>query len=198
MYFTNCNLDNDNNKCYYRRAFEPVKFSSLTEEEKKRLIIFTVDILNPIVVVKFVDDLVDHSIGKYNEDKAILYINQILINSPDTNLFSYELYSFIYRMLFLGAYKKRPFIPNKGKIFNAVIKRNQVNSEEMATRISYLALLEELFLLDKYYALIMMHNNLLLNYIGQINKQLTKKQLDGRFDTSIDETRLIDGAGRKR
>lgn len=200
MYFTNCNLDNDNNKCYYRRAFEPVKFSSLTEDEKKRLIIFTVDILDPIVVVKFVDDIVDHSIGKYDEDKSILYINFILMNTPDTNLYSYELYSFIYRMLFLGAYKTQPTIPQKGKIHKSVKKKKKENSKEGIIKTSYQALLDELRLLEQYYAIIMLHNNLLLAYIEQIHHQLATNKLPNEsiHDICLDETKHIEGSGRKR
>ena len=96
MTFTNQIEINEKDICYYRKAYSPEVFETLSLEEKHSLIAFTVEEFSSDVSVAYSDELCDE-IGVLTEQDILLINNHMFVQSKKT--YSLELYLFLYTTL---------------------------------------------------------------------------------------------------
>lgn len=109
MTFTNQIEINEKDICYYRKAYSPEVFETLSLEEKHSLIAFTVEELSSDVSVAYSDELCDE-IGVLTEQDILLINKHMLMQSQ--NPYSLELYLFLYTTLMKRfVARKKSFVP---------------------------------------------------------------------------------------
>ena len=109
MTFTNQIDTNEKNTCYYRKAYSPEVFKTLSLDEKRSLIAFTVGEFSSDVEVAYAADLGDE-IGSLTEQDILMINNAMLLKSNQT--YSLELYLFIYNTLMKRfVARKKNFVP---------------------------------------------------------------------------------------
>ena len=119
MTFTNQIDKNEKDTCYYRKAYSPEVFKTLSLEEKRSLIAFTVEEFSSDVDVAYSDELGDE-IGILTE-QDVLVINNTIFIKPHKE-YSLELYLFLYTVLM------KRFVARK-KSFVPVIEESYVNKK---------------------------------------------------------------------
>ena len=109
MIFTNQIEKNEKDTCYYRKAYSPEVFETLSLEEKRSLIAFTVEEFSSDVNVAYADELGDE-IGILTEQDVLL-INNTMFIKPHKG-YSLELYLFLYTVLMKRfVARKKSFVP---------------------------------------------------------------------------------------
>ena len=108
---------NEEDVCYYRKAYSPEVFDMLSIDEKHSLIAFTVEEFSNDVVVAYSDKLCNE-IGVWTEQDVLLINSNMLLKSSKT--YSLELYLFLYSVLM------KRFIARK-KNFVPVIEESYIN-----------------------------------------------------------------------
>lgn len=112
MIFTNNPNDHGGQKCYYKFAFSDTIFSTLSDVDKSRLVLYTAQTIQSKIKVSFVDFKTNcDKIGEYNAKYNRLYINNLVLIHNMDPMFSYDLYSFIV----LTLNNKKKIIKNKNK-----------------------------------------------------------------------------------
>ena len=109
MTFTNQIEENKGDVCYYRKAFFPSVFETLSLDEKRALIAFAVEELSGDIDVMYSDGL-GSEIGVLT-GQDVLLINTDLLLKP-TRAYSLKLYVFIFSVLvtrFIS--RKKSFVP---------------------------------------------------------------------------------------
>ena len=119
MTFTNQIEINEKDICYYRKAYSPEVFETLSLEEKHSLIAFTVEEFSSDVSVAYSDELCDE-IGVLTEQDILLINNHMFVQSQKP--YSLELYLFLYTTLM------KRFVARK-KSFVPVIEESYVNKK---------------------------------------------------------------------
>ena len=119
MTFTNQIEINEKDICYYRKAYSPEIFETLSLEEKHSLIAFTVEEFSSDVSVAYSDELCDE-IGVLTEQDVLLINNNMFLQSPKP--YSLELYLFLYNTLM------KRFVARK-KNFVPVIEESYINKK---------------------------------------------------------------------
>lgn len=119
MTFTNQIEINEKDICYYRKAYSPEVFETLSLEEKHSLIAFTVEEFSSDVSVAYSDELCDE-IGVLTEQDILLINNNMFVQSKKP--YSLELYLFLYTTLM------KRFVARK-KSFVPVIEESYVNKK---------------------------------------------------------------------
>lgn len=119
MTFTNQIEINEKDICYYRKAYSPEIFKTLSLEEKHSLIAFTVEEFSSDVSVAYSDELCDE-IGVLTEQDILLINNQMFMQSKKP--YSLELYLFLYTTLM------KRFVARK-KSFVPVIEESYINKK---------------------------------------------------------------------
>ena len=119
MTFTNQIEINEKDTCYYRKAYSPEVFETLSLDEKHSLIAFTVEEFSSDVSVAYSDELCDE-IGVLTEQDILLINNHMFVQSKKT--YSLELYLFLYTTLM------KRFVARK-KSFVPVIEESYVNKK---------------------------------------------------------------------
>ena len=117
MTFTNQIEINEKDICYYRKAYSPEVFETLSLDEKHSLIAFTVEEFSNDVSVAYSDELCDE-IGVLTEQDILLINKHMFVQSKKT--YSLELYLFLYTTLM------KRFVARK-KSFVPVIEESYVN-----------------------------------------------------------------------
>lgn len=109
MTFTNQIEINEKDICYYRKAYSPEVFETLSLDERRSLVAFTVEEFSSDVSVAYSDELCDE-IGVLTEQDVLLINNNMFLQSPKP--YSLELYLFLYNTL-MKRYvaRKKNFIP---------------------------------------------------------------------------------------
>lgn len=109
MTFTNQFEKTEKNTCYYRKAYSPEVFETLSLEEKRSLIAFTVKEFSSDVDVVYSDELCDE-IGILTEQDVLLINNAMLFKSKEA--YSLRLYLFLYTVLMKRfVARKKNFVP---------------------------------------------------------------------------------------
>lgn len=109
MIFTNQIEKNEKDNCYYRKSYSPEVFESLSIEEKRYLIAFTVEEFSGDVYVAYSDELFEE-IGILTEQDVLIINNSMLFESKKA--YSLELYLFLYKVLMKRfVARKKNFIP---------------------------------------------------------------------------------------
>ena len=109
MTFTDQIETNENDSCYYRKAYSPEIFNTLSIDEKRSLIAFTVKEFSKDISVVYSDNFCDE-IGVLTEQDVVLINNHMLLQSKQT--YPLELYFFLYNALMTRfVARKKNFVP---------------------------------------------------------------------------------------
>jgi len=109
MTFTNQIEKNEKDTCYYRKAYSPEVFETLSLEERRSLIAFTVEEFSSDVNIAYSNELGDE-IGILTEQDVLL-INNTMFIKPHKG-YSLELYLFLYTVLMKRfVARKKSFVP---------------------------------------------------------------------------------------
>ena len=109
MIFTNQIETNENDSCYYRKAYSPEIFNTLSIDEKRSLIAFTVEEFSKDISVVYSDDFCNE-IGVLSEQDIVFINNHMLLQSKQT--YPLELYFFLYNALMTRfVARKKNFVP---------------------------------------------------------------------------------------
>lgn len=119
MTFTNQIETNEKNICYYRKAYLPEVFNTLSIDEKRSLIAFTVEEFSNDVSVAYADESFDE-IGVLTEQDVLLIYNNIFLRAKKPS--SLEVYWFIYKTL------AKRFVTRK-KNFAPIIQESYINKK---------------------------------------------------------------------
>ena len=119
MTFTNQIEINEKDTCYYRKAYSPEVFETLSLDERRSLIAFTVEEFSSDVDVAYSDELCDE-IGVLTEQDVLLINNHMFLQALKP--YSLELYVFLYNALM------KRFVARK-KNFVPVIEESYVNKK---------------------------------------------------------------------
>lgn len=167
MIFTNQIEIDENDICYYRKAYSPEIFNTLSIDDKHSLIAFTVKEFSNDVTVNYSNELCD-KIGVLMDQDVLLINNTMLINSND--LYSLNLYLFIYTTLvkrFVMRKKNFVFMTEKSYINDKLMKEEYRKKSFDIIVINLL--LEELFEMKS----LILINNEKQNYFSQQIKKLS-------------------------
>lgn len=169
MTFTNQTEINEKDICYYRKAYSPEVFETLSLVEKRSLVAFTVEEFSSDVSVAYSDELCDE-IGVLTEQDVLLINNNMFLQSPKP--YSLELYLFLYNTL-MKRYvaRKKNFVPVIEESYvNKKWRKKDYNNYTLDIIILHL-LLDELLEMNE---VVLVNDEERKYYLGEIQKTLLR------------------------